>query len=118
MPLRYLLDENLRGSLWRAVRRHNLTSDLPIDVLRIGDVTDLPLGADDPTALIWIERENRILVTKDKNSMAVHLADHLMHGRHCPGIFMVLPRTSLRDVLAHLILAAYASEPHEWVDRI
>lgn len=30
MPLSYVLDENLRGVLWRAVQRHNLRKIYPI----------------------------------------------------------------------------------------
>ena len=67
MPLPYLLDEHLRGPLWRVIQRHNATGGLPIDALRVGDPDDLPLGSDDATILAWAEREGRILLTLDRD---------------------------------------------------
>ncbi len=47
MALAYLLDENLPMRVVRAIQRFNLATDMPIDALRVGDVSELPLGADD-----------------------------------------------------------------------
>jgi hypothetical protein len=68
--------------------------------------------------LRWAEREQRILVTFDKSSMAQHLSEHLAAGNHCPGIFMVSTESKPVPVLDYLVLAAYASEPAEWMDWI
>ena len=118
MPLRYLLDEHLRGPLWRSIKRHNASGGPPLDAVRVGDIPDVPLGAGDPEILTWAAREQRILVTSDKSTMAMHLSNFLAAGRHSPGLFMVSPKMSLHDVLAYLVLAAYASDPAEWSDRI
>jgi hypothetical protein len=85
MPIRFLLDEHLRGPLWHAIGRHNLGGGLPLDVARVGDPPDLPLGADDSAILLWAERENRILITEDKHTIAIHLAGHCQAGHHSPG---------------------------------
>lgn len=37
MPLRYLLDENLRGPWWNAIQRHNSFGTNTIDAVRVGD---------------------------------------------------------------------------------
>jgi hypothetical protein len=118
MPLRYVLDEHLRGPLWRAIQWHNNSGVYPLDAVRVGDPPDLPLGTGDPALLLWAEREQRILVTHDPDTMATHLADHLASGRHSPGVFMVRPLTTLPQTLSFLRDAAYASEPPEWQDRI
>ena len=118
MPLRFLLDENQRGLLWRAIQRHNRSSNDPLDAIRVGDPPDLPLGSSDPEILLWAEREGRILVTFDKTTMASHLADHLQAGGRSPGIFMLRRASQLPQVVAHLALADTASEPSEWQDRI
>jgi hypothetical protein len=118
MPLRYLLDENQRGVLWQVLQRHNARGIDPIDAIRVGDVSDLPLGSDDPAILRWAEREQRILVTFDKSSMSRHLSEHLAAGNHCPGIFMVGSETKPVNIVEFLALAAYASEPVEWQDWI
>jgi hypothetical protein len=80
MPLRFVLDEHLRGPLWRAVQRHNTRAEDPIDVVRVGDPPDLPLATDDRTLLAWAEREGRILVTCDKHTVPAHLAAHIAGG--------------------------------------
>ena len=90
----------------------------PIDVVRVGDAPDLPLASDDPAVLAWAEREGRILVTGDKNTIPTHLAAHLAQGRHSPGVFMVRPAWSVRAVVELLVLAAYVSEAEEWQDRV
>jgi hypothetical protein len=118
MPLRYLLDENQRGVLWHVIQRHNARGINPIDAVRVGDLSELPLGSDDPTILRWAEHDQRILVTFDKSSMAGHLAEHLAAGNHCPGIFMVPVEGKPLELLEFLVLAAYASQPDEWTDWI
>src|SRR6516164_9772263 len=118
MALRFVLDEHLRGPLWRAIITHNNLGINPLDVLRVGDPADLPLGTDDPALLLWAEREQRILVTHDLDTMPMHLADHLAAGRHSPGVFMVRPHSALPQLLSFLRDAAYASDPVEWLDSI
>jgi hypothetical protein len=118
MPLRYVLDEHLRGPLWRALQWHASSGVYPLDVVRVGDPADLPLGSDDLELLAWAEREQRILLTYDTDTMPLHLADHLAAGRHSPGVFIIRPHSTLPQIIAFLRDAAYASEPWEWQDRI
>lgn len=118
MALRYLLDENQRGTLWHVIQRHNARGIDPIDAVRVGDVPDLPLGSDDPEILRWAEREQRILVTFDKSSIGPHLSAHLAAGNHCPGIFMVSTHSNAVRIIEFLVLAAHASAPEEWRDWI
>lgn len=76
MPLRFVRDEHLRGPLWRAIHRHNGVGVDPIDAVRVGDPPDLPLGSADPDILAWAEREGRVLVTQDWDTMVSHFWDH------------------------------------------
>src|SRR5437016_5728621 len=99
MPLSYVLDEDLRGSLWRAILWHNNAGVYPVDVVRVGDPVDLPLGSDDPSILKWAEREQRIILSYDYDTMAAHLANHLAANRHSPGIFMARPRATLPQLV-------------------
>src|SRR6266404_1456724 len=90
MPLRYLLDEHLwGGGLWQAIQQHNTLGTDPLDVLRVGDPMDLPLGAADPDILLWAEREGRVFVSLDKRTLPRHLALHLQAGHHSPGILII-----------------------------
>jgi hypothetical protein len=116
--LRYIPDEDSRGVLWRAIRRHNRSTTLPLDVTRVGDEPDLPLSVSDPQILLWAERENRILISADRKTMVAHLSAHLSAGRHSPGLFIVLPGAKAENVIWFLVAAAYASEPDEWHDQV
>lgn len=118
MALAFLLDENVPARLWRAIQRHNSSSRETLDVMRGGEPADLPLSADDAAILLWAEREDRILVTEDKQTLAGHLERHLQSGRHSPGVFMIRPGTRVGELLDFLVLAAYASQSEEWRDRV
>lgn len=43
MSLSFLLDENLRGPLSKAIERRNLRGGTQIDIVRVGDMPELPL---------------------------------------------------------------------------
>jgi hypothetical protein len=77
----------------------------------------LPRGSQDPDVLIWDEAEGRILVSQDLSTLPNFLADHLLAGRHSPGIFLIRHGAGLREVLDCLLLVAHASEALEWADR-
>jgi hypothetical protein len=111
MLSRYVLDEHLRGLLWHALQQQNAGGAHPIDVVRVGDSPDLPLGTGDPTVLLWAEREGRILVTRDVKTMRGHLAAHLQAGHHSPGVFLIRRQATLPEVVDHLVLVAYAGDP-------
>jgi hypothetical protein len=72
MPLSYLIDEDLRGPLWRYVLRYNARGVEPIDAARVGDFDDLPLGTPDPEILRWCEVHQRVLVSHDRSTTPVH----------------------------------------------
>ena len=118
MAMAFLLDENIPGRIWRAIQRHNQDEEDRLDVVCVGQPDDLPFSSDDPTVLLWAERQDRILVTEDKSTMATHLKAHLASGNHCPGVFMVRPGTGVPELVEFLVVVAYASEPAEWKDRI
>src|SRR5437879_86685 len=102
MPLRYVVDEQLRGPLWRAIQWHNNAGTYPLDVVRVGDPPDLPLGITDPELLLWAERQQRIVVTYDPDTMPQHLADHLAAGHPSPGVFMIRHRSTLPQIVIFL----------------
>src|SRR5262245_22238108 len=116
MALCYLLDENLRGPLWRAIQQHNANGVDVIDVLQVGDPPAPPLRAPDPDLLLWAEAHNRILVTLDVNIMPGHLAAHLQAGRHSPGVLLVHGNWTIVAVRDALVLYAHAADPQTLVD--
>lgn len=86
--------------------------------MRAGDPPDLPLRTVDPDILVWAQREARIFVSLDKSTLPGHLALHLQQGRHSPGIFIIIPSSTLKDILDYLTYAAYAGDPLDYVDGI
>ena len=118
MPIGFVLDENCRGPLWSAVRSHNQRGFDTIDVVRVGDLPDLPLQTLDPVILAWAEQAGRILLTYDESSMPGHWIDHLRSGRHSPGLFIVRTNVSLPDIVEAMVIVAHASDPDEWLDRL
>ncbi len=118
MPLRYVLDEHLRGPLWHALQRHNAGGTDVVDVVRVGDPADLPRGTQDPALLLWAERENRVLVTRDWNTIPGHLAALLHSGRHSPGVVILRPGHSLAQLVSILVVAAYVWDPADVQDQI
>ncbi len=72
----------------------------------------------DPEILLWCEEYGFLLVTNNRTSMPVHLADHIAQGRHVPGIFILNPDLSIGQNLDELILIAEGSFDDEYQDQI
>ena len=118
MPLAFLLDEHLRGELWNAIVRRNAAGGAPLDVVRVGDPQDLPLGSSDPQILLWAERESRIVLSKDYHTMPAHLQSHLDNGHHSPGVVLVPRQFNVRAVLETLELIAFVATADEFADAV
>ena len=86
--------------------------------LQIGDPGAPPHGTLDPDILLWCENNDFSLVTNNRASMPVHLRDHLLAGRHVPGIFILHNKMSLRETVDELALIWLATEPDEYTDLI
>ena len=119
MPLAYLLDEHLRGGgLWQAIQQHNAAGVDPIDAVRVGDPPDLPLGSADPDILLWAERAGHILLSRDVTTMPGYLGAHLQAGHRSPGVFVLRPGRSVRQILAVLLQIAHTGDPLTYQDQI
>ena len=85
VPIQYLLDEHMP-----LAHRTQLLSRAPsLTLWKIGMPGVPPSGTLDPEILLWCEANDFILVTNNRKSIPVHLADHLAAGRHIPGILTV-----------------------------
>ncbi|NEQ97310.1 MAG: hypothetical protein F6K30_11390 [Cyanothece sp. SIO2G6] len=114
MSLKYLFDENVDPEYAHQLRRRS-----PELVVRmIGEPSTPTKGTLDPEILDWCERTGFILVTNNRRSMPVHLADHLAQNRHIPGILILNPNLSLGKTLDELITIGFASFEDEYQDRI
>jgi hypothetical protein len=118
MPIRFLIDENMPGALSRTIIRHNQRGLYVIDALKVGDHLAPDFGTPDPVLLVWLEEHERILASYDKKSLPGHFADHLVAGRHTPGIFLFKHEHSLPFIVEYLATVTHASTPEEWTDRL
>lgn len=72
----------------------------------------------DPEVLVWREENDCILVTNNRKSMPIHLADHVAQKHHVPGIFILNPKLSVGENLEQLLLIAEGLVANEYQDRI
>lgn len=114
MTLKYLLDENMNP----LYKQQLLQRDPSLIVLAVGDYGTPPKGTLDPEILCWCEDNNFVLVTNNRTSMPVHLADHLAQNRHIPGIFILNLKLTIGQIIDELILIAYGSFEDEYQDLI
>jgi hypothetical protein len=84
----------------------------------IGQPDVLPKQTPDSILLAWIEEHGCLLVTNNRATMQDHLGDHLLAGRHVPGILVVPRRLSLGSLIDELLLIWGASLPNEFQDQI
>ena len=106
----FLLDEHLPKAWRRALVKRGVTCR----IWRVGDPGAPPRASPDPDLLAWCETHSAALLTNNRSTMPGHLADHMAHGRHVPGIFIVEPRDiTLDDLADHLQLLAGATHEGE-----
>jgi hypothetical protein len=114
MSIQYLIDENLPPFY----REQLLRYQPDLTVWSVGDPGVPERGTLDPEILIWCETHNFILITNNRASMPVHLAEHLAQNHRLPGIFTLRPRATIGDILEDLILIAQAGDPKDYQNRI
>jgi hypothetical protein len=114
VKLRFLIDENLSLRLKTTLNRHYPA----IDVVRIGDAGAPSIGTLDPAILQYLEAEQRALITDNRASMPLHLADHAANGGRHWGIFEVRKDAPLGALAELIALYWEASEAEEWIDRV
>ena len=114
MSLKYLIDENVNPVYPNQIRGRE--PDIVIKV--VGEPETPPRSTLDPDILYWWEENNFVLVTNNRTSMPVHLADHIAEGRHVPGIFILNPKLSMGQNIEELILIAEGSFDDEYQDQI
>jgi hypothetical protein len=112
--IKFLLDEHVNPRLRRALKR--LASD--IVVWRVGDPSAPGLGTPDQAILRWCEEYSFSLVTNNRESMPVHLREHLAARRHVPGIFTLNRNMSIVETADELILIWRASAAEEYIDQL
>ncbi len=114
IQIRFLLDENMPHAIRDGIKRR-----LPeVDVSVIGSEGFPVIGTKDEEILQFLEHEMYILISSNRSTMPVHLRKHLQNGRHIPGILLLRPRVSYREIIDTLELICLASIPEDFQDQI
>lgn len=113
MKPRFLLDEHVNPAIQRQLHRLNPA----LEVLVIGQLDAPAKGMSDPDLLIWLEENSYILVTENRSTIPVHLANHFAQERHIPGIFWVRPNVNIGEIIEELYLIWLVSTAEEYQDR-
>ena len=110
--MRFLADENFNNRILQGVLREN--SDF--NMIRVQDIE--VYGADDPAVLAWAAQENRILLTRDVNTLIDFAYDRVRAGLPMPGVIEIRQQVSIGQAISELLLLIGASEASEWENRV
>ena len=110
--LRLLTDENIHGGIVRGLLRQNPE----LDIVRVQDVG--LRTTDDVTLLRWAALENRIIVTKDRNTLIGLAYERVKAEQPMPGILVLPTVARIGEIIDAILLADAASTPDEWLNRV
>ena len=117
MPLKYLIDEHLRGRFTQSLVERGHAEGCPVNVVETGGMEAPPLGTKDPQLLRWAEARDRLIISLDRNSLPAHLEHHLAAGFTSPGILFIRRQCPWDEILHSLLLLAAAGDPEDYRDR-
>lgn len=109
---RFLADEDLRGSIVRAVRRMSATLEFVTIVEE-----DLSSAADEEV-LEFAWQHEWLVDSHDVNTLKAFAEQRIADRQGLHGLFLVPQRSDIRMVAESLVLIWDASEFEEWRDRI
>ena len=112
--IRFLLDEDTSHAIRNGLRRRHPEVEIRV----IGGAGVPPLGTKDEKILEFLEREAYILVSSNRSTMPMHLETHLQKGGHIPGVLLLRPRFSYREIIDTLELILFASVPEDFRDQV
>ena len=112
--IRFLIDEDTSHII-----RDGLQQRQPsIEVRVIGGEGAPSIGTQDEEILEFLEREAYVLISSNRSTMPVHLQAYLQKGGHIPGILLLRPGFSYRQILDALELIWFASTPEDLQDQL
>lgn len=110
--LRLASDADVHGDLIRGLRRRQPK----IDLVRAQDV--LPAGTRDVEVLAWAARENRVLVTNDRNTMVGFAYQRVAAGEPVPGVIATTNEQSIGSAIDDILLIAEYMPEEELRDQV
>ena len=110
--LRFVADENFKGSIVRGLRRRQLD----LDVVRVQDVG--LTKAIDPDVLAWAAEEGRPLLTHDARTITRFAYDRVRAGLPMPGVVEVRQDLPIGRAIEEILILAECSLENEWEGQI
>ena len=112
IAIRFLTDEDVPGGIVSALRNRHPS----LDVVRVQEVGLRSAGDDD--ILEYAAQQDRILITRDRNTMTGHAYQRVICGLAMPGVIVIPEGMSVGEASRELELISLASEAGEWRDRV
>jgi Domain of unknown function (DUF5615) len=110
--MRFLADENFDNRILEGVRREKPD----FDVIRVQD-TEI-YQADDSAALAWAAKENRILLTRDVNTMVGIAYERVEAGLPMLGVIEIRRQASIGEAVEEILTVIGASNAAEWENKV
>ena len=110
--IRLASDENFDADIVRGLQRR--VPDLDIVSAQDANLS----GSSDPTILDWAARENRVLLTHDRDTMPNFLYERLIAGEPMSGVFLVRNRMSKGQVVDERFWAVHCLSEEDCKDQI
>lgn len=110
--MKFLADEDFDNRILRGIIRR-----LPeLDVVRVQDTE--AINKTDPEVLEWADKDDRVLLTHDVNTMTYYFRERLGQGYSSPGIFLVPQSVPIGLVIEELVLIAQYSVDDEYRNQM
>ncbi len=105
-------DENFNNDILRGLLRR----DPSLNIVRIQDVglTHAP----DSDVLEWAAKENRVLLTHDRNTITKFAYQRVVEGKPMPGVIEVDRSVPMNVVIDDILLLVLSSDSGEWEGQI
>jgi hypothetical protein len=110
--LRLVSDEDVHGDIVRGVWRH--APDL--DLVRAQDVG--LQSSPDTMILEWAAGENRVLISRDRNTLVGAAWARVMAGEAMPGVLALRPHASIGEAIDDIILVARCYDEEDIRDQV
>ncbi|MGC9948685.1 MAG: DUF5615 family PIN-like protein [Bryobacteraceae bacterium] len=104
----FLADENLKRQVISGLLRRNPT----VDVVR-GQDAGLT-GAEDRTLLEWAAEQDRVLLTRDVQTLVGFAWEFVRLGRPMSGVIVLGRNLRVSQAVEELLLITECSEPEDW----
>lgn len=112
MALRFLTDQNFNGDIVSGL----LAREPLLDIVRVQDcgLSQTP----DEELLEWAARENRVVLTHDKQTMIGYAYSRLASGFDVPGVVHVPQSLPIGQAIDELLIVGGAAQASDFADPV